>query len=194
VWHVLSVRDGVLQLPDHTDDELRREQTLRALGGKSAGCFAAREAWLTGAGRLPKPLVAQRALVRERMLDGDTDWLLGGLARGVIDPHMREAKGWSLRHMAMWVDHARLLPLLDAAGVPVDVRDRSGRTPLYIAVINGGDVELLRALMDAGADPFADTAHGVAVVNISSDRVRREVDFIFRLLNERLTAAMHAQD
>ncbi|GAB4056014.1 hypothetical protein [Catellatospora paridis] len=128
-WHVVSVRDGALRLHDHDADELRREQTMRVLGGPGAGCFAVRDTWLTGVGRLPKALAAQRTRVRERVLDGDTDWLLDGLARGVVDPLMRDGSGWSLRHMAMWVDHARLLPLLDAAGLPVDTPDRIGRHP-----------------------------------------------------------------
>ncbi|GAA1655199.1 hypothetical protein [Catellatospora bangladeshensis] len=188
-WHVLGVREGALRLDDHTDEELRREQTLRAMGGASAGCFAAREAWLTGAGRLPRALVAQRALIRERMLDGDTDWLLDGLARGVIDPHMRDGSGWSLRHTAMWVDHERLLPLLDAAGVPVDARDRAGRTPLYVAVMNGGDVSLIHRLLAAGADPFAETVHGAMVASSAAYRARRDdLDFLTKLLHERWAA------
>ncbi len=188
-WHVLSVREGALRLADHTDEELRREQTLRVMGGPSAGCFAARQAWLTGAGRLPRALVAQRALIRERMLDGDTDWLLDGLARGVIDPHMRDGSGWSLRHTAMWVDHERLLPLLDAAGVPVDARDRAGRTPLYVAVMNGGDVSLIHRLLGAGADPFAETVHGAMVASSAAYRARRDdLDFLVKLLHERWAA------
>ncbi|GIG03062.1 hypothetical protein [Catellatospora citrea] len=173
-WHVVSVRDGALRLHDHDADELRREQTLRVLGGPGAGCFAVRDTWLTGVGRLPKALTAQRRRVRERMLDGDTDGLLDGLARGVVDPLMRDGGGWSLRHMAMWVDHARLLPLLDAAGLPVDVPDRIGRTPLYVAVMNGGDPALIRALLDAGADLHAETVHGASPSRVAHDHARRD--------------------
>ncbi|MFC7761513.1 ankyrin repeat domain-containing protein [Catellatospora bangladeshensis] len=123
------------------------------------------------------------------MLDGDTDWLLDGLARGVIDPHMRDGSGWSLRHTAMWVDHERLLPLLDAAGVPVDARDRAGRTPLYVAVMNGGDVSLIHRLLAAGADPFAETVHGAMVASSAAYRARRDdLDFLTKLLHERWAA------
>ncbi|GAA1387127.1 hypothetical protein GCM10009661_73200 [Catellatospora chokoriensis] len=173
-WHVVSVRDGALRLHDHDADELRREQTLRVLGGPGAGCFAVRDTWLSGVGRLPKGLTAQRRRVREQMLDGDTDWLLDALARGVVDPLMRDGGGWSLRHMAMWVDHARLLPLLDAAGLPVDVPDRIGRTPLYVAVMNGGDPALIRALLDAGADLHAQTVHGASPSSVAHDHARRD--------------------
>ncbi|MEU8075434.1 hypothetical protein AB0B31_08280 [Catellatospora citrea] len=173
-WHVVSVRDGALRLHDHDADELRREQTLRVLGGPGAGCFAVRDTWLSGVGRLPKALAAQRRRVREQMLDGDTDWLLDALDRGVVDPLMRDGGGWSLRHMAMWVDHARLLPLLDAAGLPVDVPDRIGRTPLYVAVMNGGEPALIRALLDAGADLHAETVHGASPSSVAHDHARRD--------------------
>lgn len=173
-WHMVGVRDGALRLHGHDADESRREQALRVMGGASAGCFAVRDTWLTGAGRLPKALAAQRTRVRERMLDGDTDWLLDGLARGVVDPLMRDGSGWSLRHMAMWVDHTRLLPLLDAAGLPVDARDRIGRTPLYVAVMNGGDLALIRALVAAGADPYAETVHGATAIGVAGDHARRD--------------------
>ncbi|GAA1398409.1 ankyrin repeat domain-containing protein [Catellatospora coxensis] len=172
-WHLVGVRDGALRLHGHDADELRREQALRVMGGASAGCFAVRDTWLTGAGRLPKALAAQRTRVRERMLDGDTDWLLDGLARGVVDPLMRDGSGWSLRHMAMWVDHPRLLPLLDAAGLPVDARDRIGRTPLYVALMNGGDIALIRALVAAGADPYAQTVHGASAIEEATYRSSR---------------------
>ncbi|MEU8003721.1 hypothetical protein AB0B66_21410 [Catellatospora sp. NPDC049111] len=173
-WHIVGVRDGALRLHAHDADELRREQALRVMGGASAGCFAVRDTWLTGAGRLPKALAAQRTRVRERLLDGDTDWLLDGLARGVVDPLMRDGGGWSLRHMAMWVDHARLLPLLDAAGLPVDTPDRIGRTPLYVAVMNGGSPALIRDLLEAGADPLAETVHGATPGSVAAGHARRD--------------------
>ncbi|MFC7242019.1 ankyrin repeat domain-containing protein [Catellatospora aurea] len=189
-WHIVGVRDGALRLHNHDANELRREQALRVMGGASAGCFAVRDTWLTGAGRLPKALAAQRTRVRERLLDGDTDWLLDGLARGVVDPLMRDGSGWSLRHMAMWVDHPRLLPLLDAAGLPVDARDRIGRTPLYVAVMNGGDIALIRALLDAGADPYAETVHGASAIRVAGDHARRDDRAsLDRLWRDRRTAA-----
>ncbi|WP_426509679.1 ankyrin repeat domain-containing protein [Dactylosporangium sp. McL0621] len=95
-----------------------------------------------------------------RLQFGDTEYLLRGLADGTIDPRMRANNGWSLLHMAIWLDHERALPALLAAGVPVDGADRIGRTPLYEAVMQGGSPELIRGLLAAGADPMAETAHG----------------------------------
>jgi len=159
-WHVLSVDQGALRLHAHTDEEVQREAVVRSLGGASAGCFAVRQTWLSGAGRLPKALARHRTAVRERAFAGDTDWLIKGLTAGTIDPRMRDSSGWSLLHMAMMVDYERLLPLLDAAGLPVDVPDNTGRTPLYIAIMGGASRELIQTLLDRGADPYLETEHG----------------------------------
>ncbi len=159
-WHRVEVTGGALQLLDHDEDEQLRERMLRTLGGASTGCYAVQATWTTGTGHLPRALAARVRQVKHRMQHGDTDWLLDGLTRGVIDPHMRDANGWSLLHLAMWVDFTRVLPLLLAAGVPVDARDRIGRTPLYLAVMNGASPDLMRRLLAEGADPRAETVHG----------------------------------
>ncbi len=170
VWHRMEVTGGTLRLLDHTEEEQLRERMLRTLGGTSSGCYAVQAAWTTGAGRLPRALADRRREVKHRMQHGDTDWLLDGLRRGVIDPHMRDANGWSLLHLVMWVDFERVLPLLLAAGVPVDARDRIGRTPLYLAVMNGGPPELMRRLLAEGADPRAETVHGAYPSHVAHSR------------------------
>ncbi|MFC5003175.1 ankyrin repeat domain-containing protein [Dactylosporangium cerinum] len=159
-WHRVEVTGGALRLPDHDEEEQLRERMLRTLGGTSSGCYATQATWTTGKGRLPHALAAQVRELKHRMQHGDTDWLLDGLDRGVIDPHVRDANGWSLLHLAMWVDFTRVLPVLLAAGVPVDARDHIGRTPLYLAVMDGGPPELMRRLLAEGADPRAETVHG----------------------------------
>ncbi|NUT21766.1 MAG: ankyrin repeat domain-containing protein [Hamadaea sp.] len=159
-WHTLSVESGALRLHDHSDEELQRESVLRSLGGASAGCFAVRHTWLTGEGRLPKALARHVRTVCEHAQVGDTDWLVAGLRTGTIDPLMRGPGGRSLLHVAMMVDHDRLLPFLDAAGLGVDVQDRTGRTPLYLAIMGGARREYIQALLDRGADPTIETVHG----------------------------------
>ncbi|WP_432834166.1 ankyrin repeat domain-containing protein [Dactylosporangium sp. CA-092794] len=168
-WHRLAIEGGALRLPDHDEAEQLREAALRSLGGSSSGCYAAQQAWTTG-GRLPRALAAHRREVLHRLQHGDTEYLMEGLGNGSIDPRMRAGNGWSLVHMAMWVDHARALPALLAAGVPVDARDRIGRTPLYTCVMNGADPELVRALLAAGADPHAETVHGADPAGVARAR------------------------
>lgn len=87
---------------------------------------------------------------------------------------MRAGNGWSLLHMAMWLDHERALPALLAAGLPVDARDRIERTPLYVAIMNGGDPALVRRLLDEGADPRAETVHGADPTHVARGRADRD--------------------
>ncbi|MGI5184207.1 ankyrin repeat domain-containing protein [Dactylosporangium sp. CA-152071] len=179
-WHRVGVDGGALRLPDHDEEEQLRERVLRSLGGASSGCYAVQQTWTTGVGRLPHGLAAQRRQVKHRMQHGDTGWLLDGLGRGVIDPQMRDANGWSLLHLVMWVDWERVLPLLLAAGVPVDARDRVGRTPLYLAVMNGGPPELMRRLLAEGADPRAETVHGSWPAHVARSRQYwQDLSFLF---------------
>ncbi|WP_432984295.1 hypothetical protein [Dactylosporangium sp. CA-233914] len=159
-WHCLAIADGALRLLDHDEEERRREATLRALGGESSGCYSVEIAWRSGGARLPRALHEYRRRVMLRLQHGDTEFLLRGLADGSIDPQMRAGNGWSLMHMALWLDSGRVLPALLAAGVPVDSPDRIGRTPLYEAVMQGGDPVFVRGLLDAGANPRAETVHG----------------------------------
>ncbi|GAA4259012.1 ankyrin repeat domain-containing protein [Dactylosporangium darangshiense] len=166
-WHRMSIQSGALQLHDHDEVEHTREAALRALGGASSGCFAIEEFWHRGRGRLPRALHEHRRAVIHRLQHGDTEYLLAGLADGTIDPLMRAGNGWSLLHMAMWLDYERVLPALLAAGVPVDARDNVDRTPLYVGVMNGADPELLRLLCEAGADPRAETVHGVSAAAVA---------------------------
>jgi hypothetical protein len=169
----VSTGTGGLRLHHHDATEIQREEVMRSLGGTGTGCFAVLDAWRTGATRLPRDLAAQRRDVRQRILDGDTDWIMERLADGTVDPRMRDANGWSLAHMAMWVDHSRLLPPVFAAGIDVDDLDRIGRTPLYVAVMNGGSPDLVRTLLDAGADPHVETVHGATAYYVLHNRTGR---------------------
>lgn len=180
-WHEVRVADGGLRLLAHGDDEVQRERVVRSLGGAVSGCFAVERDWATGATRLPRGLAEQRREVVRRMQHGDTDWLLDGLASGVIDPHLREANGWSLMHLALGVDYARLLPVLMAHGVAVDGRDRIGRTPLYVAIMGGAPEELVRWFLDAGADPHAETVHGASPASAVWRTDRPDLRFLTQL-------------
>ncbi len=65
-----------------------------------------------------------------------------------------EASGINLLHWAVIADRPQMIPILAEAGVPLDATDANGYTPLmYAATIDFGDTRLVRALLQAGADP-----------------------------------------
>ncbi|GHJ48745.1 hypothetical protein Cs7R123_60870 [Catellatospora sp. TT07R-123] len=160
-WHRVHNDAGLLRVLDHTPEEVLRERMMHGLGGRTAGCFAAEQSWHDGRGRLPRLLRAQRDDLMQRVLHGDTDGLLALLDRG-MDPRIRDGRGFTLLHHLRCLDHERLLPRLLAAGLHVDERDHRGRTPLHVAVGWVGTAALVKALLDAGADPRADDESGVS--------------------------------
>jgi hypothetical protein len=154
VWHVVEVRSGRIVLHEHTDEERRRERTLRALGGAAVGCFAAEQAWDRARGRLPRKLRAHRGDLWRRLQHGGDREVFALLEAG-FHPLLRDGRGRTLMHYVRSFDHDRLLPLLLAAGLDVDDRDNEGATPLFIAVKERWPARLITALLDAGADPHA---------------------------------------
>ncbi|MER7273421.1 ankyrin repeat domain-containing protein [Dactylosporangium sp. NPDC000244] len=181
-WHRLGIAGGALTLHDHDEQEQMRESALRALGGDSHGCFGVEQAWQQGGGRLPRALHEHRRALMHRLQFGDTEHLLRGLGDGTVDPRMRAHNGWSLMHMAIWLDHERVLPVLLDAGVPVDGADRIGRTPLYEAVMQGGDPAFVRDLLAAGADPKAETVHGTTPAHVARYyHAGRDLEFLASL-------------
>ncbi|WP_433208287.1 ankyrin repeat domain-containing protein [Dactylosporangium sp. CS-047395] len=153
-WHELGWEHGRMRMP-HTDEERRREQALRVLGGEVHGCFAAEWGWTVRSVRLPKRLEAQRRDLLLCMLHGDLAGVTARLDAG-LDPRVRDPDGRSLLHLLPCVDWRPgwpdLLRRLLAAGLPIDDRDHLGRTPLHAAVQDDGSAELIRALLAAGAD------------------------------------------
>ncbi|MFE4420035.1 ankyrin repeat domain-containing protein [Streptomyces sp. NPDC056817] len=149
-WHEVGFRPGgPLHIP-HSDEEQRREQALRAFGGAVAGCFAVQQTWVSGSGRLPKALRAQRQDMFLRAQHGDTSGVLALLDAG-MDPRVCDAARRSLLHVLHLLDHELLLPRLLAEGLDLEARDHRDRTPLFVAVNDGGSRSLVEALLAAGA-------------------------------------------
>ncbi|MFC8713768.1 ankyrin repeat domain-containing protein [Streptomyces sp. NPDC057197] len=150
-WHEVGFRPGggLLRMP-HSDEEQRREQALRAFGGAVTGCFAVRQTWTSGEGRLPEVLRAQRRELFLRAQHGDTHGVLALLDLG-MDPRVRDASGRTLLHVLHLLDHETLLPRLLAYGLDLEARDQRERTPLFTAVNDGGSRALVEALVAAGA-------------------------------------------
>ncbi|MFE9857525.1 ankyrin repeat domain-containing protein [Streptomyces sp. NPDC005780] len=148
-WHELVFRDGMLTSP-HSAQERQREKALRAFGGAVTGCFAVEHACVSGTGRLPKGLAAQRRELFLRAQHGDTPGVVELLDAGV-DLRIRDGGRRTLLHVLHLLDHRVLLPRLLAAGLDLEARDHRDRTPLCSAVSERGAPELVRALVDAGA-------------------------------------------
>ena len=178
VWHQVRVTGGQISLPEHDAEEEERERTLRALGGASTGCFAAKQAWRTGKVRLPRALRRQRQDVVERIFHGDTALVTAMLDAGHLDPWMRDGRGWTLLHMLLYLDPEPLLPRLLAAGLPIDVREDHGRTPLHVAVGNDGSVALARALFEAGADPTAADEYDGSIQEMLEYKENPDLEFL----------------
>ncbi|MFD5375323.1 ankyrin repeat domain-containing protein [Streptomyces griseoincarnatus] len=149
-WHEVGFRPGGRLRMPHSDEEQQRERALRAFGGAVAGCFAVEQTWASGDGRLPKALRDRRSDLFLRAQHGDTDGVLRLLDAGV-DIRVRDGAGRSLLHVLNLVDHEPLLPRLLAAGLDLEARDKEDRTPLFVAVAEGGSRALVEALLDAGA-------------------------------------------
>ncbi|WP_405717944.1 ankyrin repeat domain-containing protein [Streptomyces sp. NBC_00046] len=148
-WHEVVFRDGRLDSP-HSPQERQRENALRAFGGAVTGCFAVEHSCTSGIGRLPKGLRAQRRDLFLRAQHGDTSGVLELLDAGV-DPRVRDGGQRSLLHVLHLLDHEPLLPRLLAAGLDLEAQDHRERTPLCVAVADGGSAELVTALIEAGA-------------------------------------------
>ena len=156
VWHMVSVRAGRLELPEHSVDERRRERALGAFGGAIGGCFTADIAWHGGAGRLPKRLKAYRNDLLLQLRHGGVPFVSELLDAG-FDPTLRDSEGRTLLHMLGEFGDAGFVPRLLAAGLDVNARDKQGATPLWEAVYplhRRWPTELIVALVDAGADPY----------------------------------------
>ncbi|MFE5484458.1 ankyrin repeat domain-containing protein [Streptomyces sp. NPDC056527] len=148
-WHQVASKGGVLDIP-HTEQERQRELALRAFGGTVTGCFATQHAWTSGEGRLPRALREQRRELFQHIQHGDTPAVLALLDAGT-DPRVRDGMGHGLLHVLHLLDHRELLPRLLAAGLDLEAKDGTSRTPLQSAVHNGGSAALVRDLLDAGA-------------------------------------------
>ncbi|MEV7232251.1 ankyrin repeat domain-containing protein [Polymorphospora sp. NPDC051019] len=151
-WHTVVHADGRLTPVSHPPEEVSRERMLRTLGGQVSGCFAAVEAWHGSADRLPRPLRELRRHVLQRVQHGGSAALAEMLDAG-LDPRMVDGRGGTLLHHTRAMDDPALVRRLIDVGVPVDAADRRGRTALHVTVSDGGTVEQVRALLEAGADP-----------------------------------------
>lgn len=87
------------------------------------------------------------------------------VVRALIDggapAKLTESSGINLLHWAAIANRAAVIPVLVAAGVPINAQDELGYTPLmYSATIDFGDTATLRALLKGGANPAIRNSEG----------------------------------
>lgn len=182
-WHEVGFRPGgPLRMP-HSDEEQQRERALRAFGGAVAGCFAVEQTWASGSGRLPKALRAQRQDLFLRAQHGDTHGVLHLLDAGV-DPRVRDASGRSLLHVLHLLDHEPLLPRLLEAGLDLEARDQRDRTPLFVAVNDGGSRVLVEALLAAGARIDVEDRMELSLAQVIRRYKRSDLAFLRKRVRE----------
>ncbi|MFC8390756.1 ankyrin repeat domain-containing protein [Streptomyces sp. NPDC057238] len=182
-WHEVGFRPGGLLRMPHSDEEQRRERALRAFGGAVAGCFAVEQTWASGSGRLPKALRAQRQDLFLRAQHGDTHGVLHLLDAGA-DPRVRDASGRSLLHVLHLLDHEPLLPRLLAAGLDLEARDQRDRTPLFVAVNDGGSRALVEALLAAGARIDVEDQMELSLAQVIRRYKRSDLAFLRKRVRE----------
>jgi ankyrin repeat protein len=154
----MQIAGGRLNVHAHDDDEIRRELTLRSLGGDMHGCATVVHAWRNGDARLPRVIRRQRAAFFRHAGYGHTDDVIGALDAG-FDVSARAGDRSTLLHFLARLDHERLWPRLRDAGLPIDARNHHGRTPLHAAAILG-HIEVVELLLAHGADPKAKDGEG----------------------------------
>ncbi|TDC33221.1 ankyrin repeat domain-containing protein [Micromonospora sp. 15K316] len=169
-WHTLRHADGRLDPTSHPPEEVRREQLLGGLGGQVAGCLSAVAAWRGSTDHLPRPLKQLRREVLLRIQHGGTAALAALLDAG-LDPRMGDGRGGTLLHHVRSLDDAALIGRLADAGVPVDARDRRKRTALHVAAGDGASPEMVRALLEAGADPTVEDENGYGAIEVAGWKV-----------------------
>jgi hypothetical protein len=179
-WHQVANRDGVLSGP-HTEQERRREQALKALGGKMSGCFQARQSWADGSW-LPKRLRAQRNEVFARLQHGDTAGVVALLDAG-LDPHVKDGRKRTLLHQLHLVEHELLLPRLLDIGIDLHAADHDGRTALQVAVWERGSPELILELVAAGARLDVVDIRPATLSQLVKYSRRTDLDFLLEEIN-----------
>jgi ankyrin repeat protein len=95
-----------------------------------------------------------RSRLHAAAIAGDSVAVESVLAAGA-DVSATDVAGATALHLAGQQSHIEVARLLVTAGAPVNARDSYGNTPLWRAVFafQGGEPELIRLLLDAGADP-----------------------------------------
>ena len=83
------------------------------------------------------------------------------------DASVRDARGDTIVHRATQIGSDAIIEAVLGLAVSIEERDAKGRTPL-LAVVHQENVESIRALLAAGAEPFATDASGASVWDLAA--------------------------
>lgn len=139
---------------------------MRAFGGEVPGCVTVVDSWRATGGRPPRRLRELRAHALLTILHGDGDAFELLLFAGVDPAGIRDRLGRGPLHLLAHLDRPHLVGRLVQAGLDIDERDANGQTPLHRALFDGGSAALVRALLDAGADPSVVDRSGESALHL----------------------------
>lgn len=122
--------------------------------------------------------------------------IVAALLAAKVDANGVDADGRSLLHLAVGYQQIPIAKLLLAHGAKVDARETKGlsdgQTPLFTAIVFG-DLEMVKLLLDSGADPNVEDARFEAPINyaISMASDKTPALQIARLLLDRKADVNH---
>jgi ankyrin repeat protein len=126
---------------------------VQALGGPVSPCFTVAHAWRgTTSRQLPRALRELRRHLLYALNHGDGAEVNRLLDEGLDPTGIRDRRGRTALHLMAQVGDPALVARLVETGVDVNAGDSYRRTPLAQAVFDGAPAEVVRALLDAGAD------------------------------------------
>lgn len=109
--------------------------------------------------------------------------LVAELLASGANPRIPDRNGWNPLAEACLLGHAKLVQLLINSGADVNQADTAlGFTPLFVAA-REDRAEVVRILLEAGADPAAQTFEGKRAFDVSS----REIAEVIRAYQYRST-------